>query len=121
MSDLPKHTIAEGLGHDDRGSTIVEIASIGCTGDETNLSLDEVLGTLRAALETVPKEFRKSATLHIKAYGDFASASVFATFQRPETNEELADRRRWLTRIRDEDEARDRREFARLSQKYNNP
>ena len=115
---LPRHKITEGIGHPDRGTTVVEAIDLNCDGDETGIPLAALVDDLNDLLESIPAEYRDSAKLNIKAYGDYASASANVTWQRPETDDELNLRRRWLKGTEDESDARDRREFERLKSKF---
>lgn len=116
MGDPPKHNIAESIGHATRGTTIVEVTDLDLYDENTEIPIVELIQLLQDALESIPEEFRNTAVLCISG-GD---CSVYASvkFIRPETDGELADRRRWLNGLDYEREARDRREFDRLKQKY---
>lgn len=119
MADLPGHSIKESIGHEDRGTTVVTAGELDVHGEESAMPLAQTIAYLQSVLDKIPAEFRGSAVLRITAYGDYASATSDITYQRPETDAELADRRRWLNGIDQENEARDRREFERLRQKFN--
>lgn len=118
MSNLHQHNIVESVCHKDRATTIVQVADLDCDGEDNDLPLIEVISKLQAALEVIPQEFRNTAVLNIKGYGDYASVSSSIYFQRPETDAEFADRKRWLDSLKHDDEARDRREFERLKGKF---
>ncbi len=118
MGDLHDHCIKESVGHLGRATTIVQIADLDVDGEDSRLSLVDTIARLQKILEDIPEEFRATARLNIRAYGDYASASSSITFERPETDEELAARRSWLKSLDDESERRDRREFQRLKQKF---
>jgi hypothetical protein len=117
---LPSHEIKEPIGHTERGTTVVSAFKIDTNGDgETAIPLAALLDDLNELMEQIPPEHRDSAKLNVKAYGDYASADVSVIWTRPETNEELSARRRWLQSIDDEREASDRSTFERLKQKFN--
>ncbi len=116
---LPAHSIKESIGHDTRGTTIVEVFDLGCSGEEDyKLPLVEIIANLQSALASIPEQFRSAAFLNIRAYGEYASAYADVKFLRPETDAELADRRRWLKSLDDEREESDRRAYERLKAKY---
>jgi len=118
MSNLPSHAIAESIGHEDRGTTIVTVGALDVSGDEVGIPLVDLIEYLTSTLAKIPAKFRSTAMLHIKGYGDYVSLDSGISYQRPETDAELADRRRWLASINAESEARDRAQFARLKEKY---
>lgn len=117
---LPAHSIRESIGHDDRGTTVVTAGGLGWDyGDEAIMPLAATIASLQAILADIPPEHRETATLSFKAYGDYASLSGGdVTYLRPETDAELADRRRWLDSLKSDDEDRDRMSYTRLKAKY---
>lgn len=115
---LHGHSIVESVGHEGRGTTCVNVSALDVSGDETTMVLSVLMETLQAVWDKIPVAFRESATVDFRALGDYASMSVDVFFRRPETDEELADRRRWLSSLETDQEERDHREFSRLQQKF---
>lgn len=115
---LHQHQIKEDVGHKERGTTIVTAFDLDCGYSENSIPLVQLVADLQTVLDGIPPEFRESAVLTVKAYGDYASAYADVTFQRPETDDELADRRRWLKGLDDERNQQDEREYARLQRKF---
>lgn len=115
---MHSHEIKEGVSYTKRGTTIVKALYLECDGEDTAIPLCALVDDLNDLLEQIPAEHRDTAKLHIHAYGDYASAEAGVTWERPETDEELAARRRSLKSLQDEDEEHDQREFARLKKKY---
>jgi hypothetical protein len=120
MSRLPRHSITESIGHEDRGTAIIDAGGVEIGYDDTAaLPLIETIKILQEALATIPEEYRGTAKLNFSASGDYASLSGGGvTYLRPETDEELADRRRWLKETDGESEANERRQFERLKAKF---
>lgn len=116
--DLHKHKIVESVSHTNRATTVVVVVDIDLDGESTSIPINELLMLINDALEKIPEEHRATAALNVRGYGDYVSIYADISFTRPETDKELADRRRWLKSIDDEREDRDRREFARLQRKY---
>jgi hypothetical protein len=115
---LHHHETVESVGNEDRNTTIVEVFDLGLGDSDEKIPLIKLVADLQRVLSEIPEQHRDSAYLHVRAYGDYASAYADVKFHRPETDEEFTERQRWLKGLDEEREARDQREFARLRQKY---
>lgn len=108
----------EQLSNKDRDITTVQAADLFDCDEEATILLSDALAALQGAMDKIPPEYRASAVLRLKAYGDYASAYVGVEFKRPETDDEMNARLGWLKSLDDDSEARDRREYKRLAAKY---
>lgn len=117
MADLHKHEV-DNLSNSKHDITTVEVLRLDADGDDTRLPLVDLIDDLQQALAAIAPEFRDSAVLRIRGYGDYATADASVEYRRPETDAEFVDRQRWLKSIASDDEERDRREFARLKAKF---
>lgn len=114
---LHKHEV-ENVGNPEREITTVEVLGLDVNSDDESLPLIALIEDLQAALEKIPAEFRDTAVLNIRGYGDYVHVYADVKYKRPETDEEFADRKRWLKSLDDESHDRDLREYARLKQKF---
>lgn len=118
MSQHHEHTIVESVGHEGRGTTVVEMYELVNGDDEATFNLALFIAKLQEEMEKIPEAFRAGAELRLKAYGDCANVYAGVIYTRPETDEELSSRQGWLQGLTNEREKRDRMEFERLKKKY---
>ena len=88
---------------------------------ETDWTLEEFLGAITAAVAKVPEALRATATVALE--GDYEeTTSLKISFERPETDQEYAERTRamlsWATTRKAHTEADERELYARLKAKY---
>lgn len=104
----------------DRRIVTVSIYSLNDRGDG-QMPIDDFLGSLTAAIEAVPAEYRSTVRLAWETgYEDYIP-QYRVEYDRPETDEELAGRRAWEQVYRRDAEEREKREYARLTAKFGKP
>lgn len=85
-------------------------------------SLDELMARLTAERESIPKECRSSVRFCIDMmayeYDSSEYPKLFMTWQRPETDAEMAERVLQDALCKKRQEERDLKEFERLSKKF---
>lgn len=114
---LYKHHVDD-VGNEGRDVTTVNVLDLDIRDEEAELLLSDLIADLQDALNSIPEEFRPSAVVRLHGYGDYVSMSGNVEFKRPETDAEMADRKRWLASLDREREDRDRHEFERLKSKF---
>lgn len=91
--------------------------------EEIKVGLVKAISDLKTALNSIPAEFRpsatfRSATFRANAYGEYPSCSVAVIYEREETNEEIAEREADKSHSKAQREAQERRLYESLKAKY---
>jgi hypothetical protein len=95
-----------------------EVVSLVMNDEEADLPLLDVLKALQKAFDSIPSEFYSTAVVRVRAYGDYASASVDVVYKRPETDEEYNARLAEDEHYKRQSEIREREIYEALKRKF---